>query len=73
MEDKKNESLLTADEVAEHLQMSLFIIRKYLRDGEIKGIKLGRKWRVRMSEVEKFIDRKTVKKERKRPQEKEKG
>lgn len=45
----------TPAEVAEILGKSIEMIRRYLRNGEIKGTKLGRSWVVSKAEVERFL------------------
>ena len=52
MEDK----LLSPEKVAELLDVSPHTIRAWLRDGTMKGIKLGGKmWRVREKDLEEFL------------------
>ena len=53
-------NLLTVQQVAEMLQMNEEVIRRYLRDGRIKGFKVGRDWRVKEKDLEKFINEKGV-------------
>jgi len=38
------EKLLTPEEVAEHLAVSPKSIRKWLREGKLKGVRVGRLW-----------------------------
>jgi len=47
--------LLTPDQTAELLAVSPKVIRAWLRDGKIPGIRLGRLWRVDPEELEKAI------------------
>lgn len=50
--------LLTVDQVAEHMQVEPFTVRKWLRVGRLAGIKMhGHVWRIEESEVGSFIDR----------------
>lgn len=49
------EKLLSPEEVAEVLGVSQKMVRDWLRAGRIKGLKLGRIWRVRESDLEAFI------------------
>jgi excisionase family DNA binding protein len=53
MEDR----LLTPDEAAKRLRVTSFTIRKWLRSGELQGIKAGRLWRIKESEIETFDSR----------------
>ncbi len=57
MSTLKNEELLSATEVAEMLNVHPITIGKWLREGTIKGSKLGKIWRVKRSEVEAFFER----------------
>ena len=47
--------LLTVEEVAEMVKIKPEIIRRWLRDGTLTGIKLGRVWRVDERDLEEFI------------------
>ena len=49
------EKLLSPEQVAEILGVSQKMVRDWLRAGRIKGVKLGRIWRVRESDLEAFI------------------
>ena len=52
------ERLLTVPEVAERLQVHANTVRRWLASGRIRGAKYGGDktgWRVRPSEVERFI------------------
>jgi len=49
------EKLLSPEQVAEILGVSQKMVRDWLRAGRIKGLKLGRIWRVRQSDLEAFI------------------
>ena len=50
------EKLLTSEQVAQILQVHPFTVLKYIKAGKLKGIKLGRVWRIRESDVEKFLE-----------------
>jgi excisionase family DNA binding protein len=52
MEDEK---FYTIKEVAELLKVSDGGVRKWLKTGKLKGIKLGRIWRIRESDFDKFL------------------
>ena len=65
MEDKEDDStmnaLLTVDEAAKVLRLNPYTVRKFLRDGKLKGTRIGeRKWGIRRSDIEAYIDRKPV-------------
>lgn len=44
--EKTSKKLLTVNEAAERLSLSPDTIRKWLRNGQIKGVKISRIWRV---------------------------
>lgn len=49
------DSCLTPEQVAEHLQVLPKTVRKWLRDGQLPGVKLGRQWRVAESTIDGLI------------------
>lgn len=49
------DKLLTPEEVAERLVLSPNTIRTWLRTGKIKGIKAGRLWRIKESDLQEFL------------------
>jgi len=52
------DELLTVPEVAAHFKVTPEAVRRWLRQGRIKGIRLGGDktgWRIRESEVERFL------------------
>ena len=48
--------LLTPDQVTEHLQLSVFTIMDYLRQGRLRGVKLDKHWRVREVDLQDFVE-----------------
>lgn len=52
MEDERFYSIY---EIAELLNVSDGAVRKWLKAGALKGIKLGRIWRIRESDFDKFL------------------
>lgn len=48
---------LTPTQAAERLQVSVFSIQKWLRQGKLKGFKAGRLWRIREADLDEFIRR----------------
>jgi len=50
------DKLLTTEQVAELLQVHPFTVLKYIKDKKLKAFKLGRVWRIRESDVEKFLE-----------------
>lgn len=51
-----DDKLLNADEVAEYLRISTVFARRLLRLGRIKGKKVGKEWRVKLSDLESYIN-----------------
>lgn len=55
-----SEKLLSPEQAAEQLGVTPNTVRTWLRDGSLKGIKLGKKiWRIKESELLDFINRET--------------
>jgi len=55
MAEKETERLLTPDEIASRLNVSLVTVGRWLREGKLKGVKAGHQWRVRESDLEAFL------------------
>jgi excisionase family DNA binding protein len=53
------EDMLTLEEVAQRLKVSVKTIRRWLQQGRLTGIKMGKLWRIRETELEAFIERQT--------------
>ena len=49
------EKLLTPEDAAKALVVKPETVREWLRTGKLKGVKMGRLWRVRESDLETFI------------------
>jgi len=54
------DKLLTSEQVSKILQVHPFTVLKYLKAGKLKGIKLGRVWRIRESDVERFLEERSM-------------
>ena len=52
--------LLTTEQVSQILQVHPFTVLKYIKSGKLKGIKLGRVWRIRESDVERFLEERSM-------------
>lgn len=59
------EKFLTTEQVAQILQVHPFTILKFLKEGQLNGIKLGRVYRIKKSDVEEFIEERMMKKPKK--------
>ena len=55
MPDPCTEEYFTPEEVAEKLKVSLRTIKEHLLRGRLKGVKVGRLWRIRASDLEAFL------------------
>lgn len=51
-EQKKNEQYLSPKEFAEKMSCSQSFVTKLIREGEIKALKLGKRFRIPMSQFE---------------------
>ena len=51
------DKLLTPAQVAERLQIHERTVTRWLRDGYLRGFKLGKEWRIAPSDLELFMDR----------------
>jgi excisionase family DNA binding protein len=49
------EKLLTVEDAAKALLVKPTTIREWLKSGKLRGVKMGRLWRVRESEIEAFL------------------
>ena len=65
-----NEKFYTTEQVANILQVHPFTILKFIKQGKLKGIKLGRVYRIKESDVNHFIDERMTKPGKKEKQEK---
>jgi excisionase family DNA binding protein len=51
-----DEKILTPDQVAQILQVHPFTVLKFIKQGKLRASKLGRVYRIRHSDVMKFLD-----------------
>ena len=49
------ERLLTVNEAAKILRLNSETVARYIREGKISAVKLGRVWRVEEKDLEQFI------------------
>jgi excisionase family DNA binding protein len=49
------EELFTVVEVAERLKVPQRTVKRWLVSGQLRGLKAGRKWRVKPSAIEAFL------------------
>jgi len=50
------ETILTVEQVAQILQVHPFTVLKFIKKGKLKAAKLGRVYRIRRTDVDKFLD-----------------
>lgn len=48
--------LYTAKEIAEILQINVFTVLRYIREGKINHVKVGSQYRITEEQLEKFIN-----------------
>ena len=51
----EHDTLMTLPEVATYTRVSVKRVREWLRMGKLSGVKAGREWRVRRSDLEAFL------------------
>jgi len=54
------ETIYTTEQVAEILQIHPLTILKYIKAGKMKGIKLGRVYRIRESALQAFLEQEST-------------
>jgi len=52
--------LLTVEQVADYLQLNKLTIYKYIRDGRLPAVKIGKVYRVRKPDIEAFLESKRI-------------
>ncbi len=56
MEDDQRDNLLTAGEVAAILRLHVYTVYELLRTKRLVGFQIRRRWRVRQSSLDKFMN-----------------
>lgn len=54
------ERIYTTEQIAKMLQVHPFTVLKFIREGKLKGIKLGRVYRIKESDLNEFIEDRTT-------------
>lgn len=49
--------IYTPEEAAQILKLNGQTIRRFLREGRLKGSKIGRTWRITEEQIKEFLDR----------------
>ncbi len=52
-----DEKLLTPTQVADRLQIHERTVTRWLRDGYMRGFKLGKEWRIAPADLNKFMEK----------------
>lgn len=60
MDTTMQDRILTPEQVGEILQIHPFTVLNYIKQGKLRSAKLGRVYRIRESEIEKFLEASTV-------------
>ena len=50
------EKLLTPPQVAKHLQVNERTVTQWLRQGHLRGFKIGKEWRVSERDLDNFLE-----------------
>jgi excisionase family DNA binding protein len=53
--DGLSEELYTAEQVAEHLHVTLRTVHEWLRTKRLRGLKAGRQWRITKRDLDAFL------------------
>jgi len=55
----EQERLLTVEEIAEQMSVTHETVRRWLRSGDLRGVRLARKagWRVRENDLQAYLER----------------
>ena len=61
-EGAKMETVFTVEEVAAMLKVTPFTVRRWLKEGQIRGIKFGKLWRICESDLDVFLEARKTKK-----------
>lgn len=46
----------TLEEISEKIKIPVITLRKYLKEGTLKGAKIGKHWRITDEQLKEFID-----------------
>jgi excisionase family DNA binding protein len=56
----KDKSILTIDEVMELLSVTRFTVHKWIKEGKLRAVRIGRELRVTKEYLEEFLESNTV-------------
>ncbi len=49
-------NLLTPEEVADRLKVSIFTVRRWIHQGELPAYRIGRGWRIGTTDLSKWLE-----------------
>ena len=49
-------NLLTPEEVADRLKVSIFTVRRWIHQGELPAYRIGRGWRIGTNDLSKWLE-----------------
>jgi excisionase family DNA binding protein len=55
-----HQSFLTPQEVSDLLRVSVYTVRRWIREGSLPAYKVGRGWRIREDDLSRWLDRQRV-------------
>ena len=61
MKMEKDETLWTTEEIAEKFKVTTTSVARWLRKGELQGIRIGNVWRVPEKSLFEFVEKSTEK------------
>jgi excisionase family DNA binding protein len=51
----EQQSFLTPQEVSELLRVSVYTVRRWIKDGDLPAYKVGRGWRISETEIDEWL------------------
>lgn len=54
--DLSSQPFLTPQEVSELLQVSVYTVRRWIKQGELPAYKVGRLWRIKKGDLNTWLD-----------------
>ena len=48
--------MLTIEDIAKHLNISAITVRRYIDNGQIKAVKIGKVWRISQEELDRIME-----------------
>lgn len=55
--DLPSQPFLTPQEVSDLLQVSVYTVRRWIKQGNLPAYKVGRLWRIKEGDLNKWLDR----------------